>query len=435
MPSISNGITIHVNESQISPELQYVVDYIFIDRLGFQSVKLVPEGGIIYNIYVDEKQIFRVPGSGFFSELGEYIHRGRRPDVLGLGEEITLFPVMGDFDIKPDFSFDLFAATFYLLSRIEEMGDKEHDQHDRFTSEHSVLRKSSALEVPVIDVWVNHLRGILAKQDVQVEVEKFEWWNTVDLDQAYAIKGKPGFRQMGSLLKRLLKFDLDEFMTLFSTVLGKRPDPFDTLHEMTFGQARNILFILLGGNTEYDFRDSRNPDSIKKVVDAVQGFDLGLHPSYLSSQSVPVLKQELEDFRQWFNQKANFSRQHFLRMHWPETMVNLEASGVEYDFTLGFADHVGFRAGTSRPYPFFDLKSRKKTSLVLVPFSVMDVTLKNYMRLSPDLASERIGLLIKTLRKYNGLFVSLWRNSSLSNLDGWIGWKSVYKKMADQATA
>jgi len=52
----------------------------------------------------------------------------------------------------------------------------------------------------------------------------------------------------------------------------------------------------------------------------------------------------------------------------------------------------------------------------------MDGSLFDYRNLTPEEGFQRIKNLIDTIKKYNGVFVLLWHNSSLNPLElpGWI---------------
>ena len=95
---------------------------------------------------------------------------------------------------------------------------------------------------------------------------------------------------------------------------------------------------------------------------------------------------------------------------------------------MGYADEPGFRAGIARPFPFYDLSQEKKTVLTIVPFQVMDGTLRQYLHLSPDAAMAVIRSLISATRRSGGLFVSVWHNTSLTELNGWEGWRKVFEE-------
>lgn len=98
---------------------------------------------------------------------------------------------------------------------------------------------------------------------------------------------------------------------------------------------------------------------------------------------------------------------------------------------MGYASLPGFRAGTCTPFPFYDLTSEKETSLRIFPFQVMDGTLNQYMKLSPDEALEECKKLIDEVKKVNGTFISLWHNESLSEMREWKQWRNVYYKLLE----
>jgi hypothetical protein len=68
------------------------------------------------------------------------------------------------------------------------------------------------------------------------------------------------------------------------------------------------------------------------------------------------------------------------------------------------------------------------TGLTIVPFQVMDGTLRQYLHLPPDKALDVIRTLVKATRKAGGLFVSVWHNTSLTEANGWEGWRRVFEE-------
>ena len=93
------------------------------------------------------------------------------------------------------------------------------------------------------------------------------------------------------------------------------------------------------------------------------------------------------------------------------------------------AEAPGFRAGICTPFHFYNLKSERETNLMIYPFQIMDNTLIKYLQLNPDAAIEKINSIVDKIKNVNGLFISLWHNSSLSNTREWAGWESVYENM------
>jgi hypothetical protein len=94
-------------------------------------------------------------------------------------------------------------------------------------------------------------------------------------------------------------------------------------------------------------------------------------------------------------------------------------AGLDYDSTLGFADHVGFRCGTCHEFPVFNLRTRSPLRLRERPLVAMDTTLlaPQYMALRPEQAIEWIERLSSTCRRFGGTFSLLWHNSSL--IESW----------------
>ncbi|NCO55840.1 MAG: hypothetical protein GW876_10645, partial [Bacteroidetes bacterium] len=52
-----------------------------------------------------------------------------------------------------------------------------------------------------------------------------------------------------------------------------------------------------------------------------------------------------------------------------------------------------------------------------------------HLKLTPIEAEKIISENIKEIKELNGLFVSLWHNESLGDVDYWQGWKLVYEQI------
>jgi signal transduction histidine kinase len=125
------------------------------------------------------------------------------------------------------------------------------------------------------------------------------------------------------------------------------------------------------------------------------------------------------------------SRQHFLKLKMPQTYQQLLKSGISADYTMGFASLAGFRAGTCTAYYFFDLSRNQRTELLIHPFQVMDVTLKNYLQMEAEDADQLIEELMLEVKKVNGTFISLWHNESLKDSGQWLGWRKVFEQILE----
>jgi len=101
------------------------------------------------------------------------------------------------------------------------------------------------------------------------------------------------------------------------------------------------------------------------------------HPNYKPYQSLQQTKLEFKKLlkiceEEGIKQDQWGGRQHYLRWKLPITWRNWADAGLNYDSTLSFADHAGFRCGICYEYPVYDLKQRKQLKLTERPLIVME---------------------------------------------------------------
>lgn len=92
---------------------------------------------------------------------------------------------------------------------------------------------------------------------------------------------------------------------------------------------------------------------------------------------------------------------------------------MDYDSTLGYADHPGFRCGTCFEYPAFDPVSGMILKLRLRPLIAMECTVMatRYMGLGTgDAAFRKFKQLKDACNAVGGCFTLLWHNTELEML-------------------
>jgi hypothetical protein len=141
------------------------------------------------------------------------------------------------------------------------------------------------------------------------------------------------------------------------------------------------------------------------------------------------MMKEKKRLSEIIREEVTISRQHFLLLSFPQTYRNLISSGISEDYSMGYPGIAGFRAGTCTPFYFYDLIKEEATSLKIIPFMAMDVTLRQYLGLSPEDASEKIEMLMNEVKSAGGLFCSIWHNESLHDSGNWKGYREVFENM------
>jgi len=344
------------------------------------------------------------------------------------------------FESSPDsvFPFDPFAASFYLVTRYEEYFETRFDKFGRYPATSSTLFKNNLLKKPVVNIWAIGLADEISRKfpGFVFPNRKFEFLSTVDIDNAWAYLNKGFWRTSGALAKSVLMGNFAEFKMRLKVLFGKEKDPYDTyeyLDSVFKGNEEKVkFFFLLGDYGKFDKNVSyEKPEFQKLIQDISQKYDIGIHPSFagfVHGCHGKVIK-ESGRLKKITGKEIQKSRQHFLNLKLPKTYQNLIKAGILEDYTMGFADQTGFRAGICTPFYFYDLENEIKTNLLIVPFQVMDGTLLHYVKLSPGQAFKEIQTLMNEVKNVGGKFVSIWHNETVNDLGEWKGYREVFEEM------
>jgi len=421
-------------ESQ-SPRLQYILNYIFRDCFGVaysvtdQERIFSPRKGPKIN-YSGKYGLdgFRIPASGL---LIENCIRKMEPMPETSGEVPLLFTD----DKETDLYFDIFSAVFYMISRYEEYLPFEPDHHGRFDAGSSLAMKYDFLEMPVVDLWVLNLRERLSGMypELDLSAGTFKFQPTSDIDLPFAILHRGILRKTGANIRSSLKRNGESEMRR-AVLSGEIKDPYDTFNEMgrihSERGLKPIMFFLTSGYGKYDKSISPQNETFRELVGQTMKFGSpAIHPSYRSAGKPAILQKEIQMLSSVTGGDILASRQHYLKFKLQESYRQYMEAGIRTEYSMGYASHSGFRAGTSKPFHFYDLEQEMETPLKVTPFQVMDRTLKDYMKLSPISAVEKIRKLVDAVRSVNGTFVSIWHNDAFSDVGEWEGWKVVYLEM------
>ena len=114
-------------------------------------------------------------------------------------------PVFFQTTSDSDLPFDIFAASFFLVSRYEEYLEFAPDEYGRFQASSSLAFKNGFLEKPIVDLWAKELAKAFLKRFPTLVFRRNEYKAllTIDTDQPFAYLGKNLFRSIGGLLRDL----------------------------------------------------------------------------------------------------------------------------------------------------------------------------------------------------------------------------------------
>lgn len=349
--------------------------------------------------------------------------------VLQKNGTTVLFPTEND-----DSGFDIFSAVFYLISRHEEYSPSARDQFGRFKAQESLAFKNNFLHLPIVDIWIDNFKIALQNKfpSLQIKCPSFNAILTYDIDVAYKYRGRDFLRSTGSALKDILSLKLKNIAERISVVCGHKNDPWDVYSYLSktirTNNLNSIFFFLLSDKSKHD-RNLNYQDAAMKglVTDIAKFSEIGIHPSFYSTTFPEKILIEKERLQKLSGKKITKSRQHYLKFILPDTYNSLLAAGITEDYSMGFSQMPGFRAGTCKPFYFYDLKNEKATELKIFPITFMESTLN--ISADPDKAFQKIILLLEEVKKVNGTFISLWHNHTISETNEYQQWRNVYEKM------
>lgn len=343
-------------------------------------------------------------------------------------------PVFFQNNPKGEIPFDIFAASFYLLSRYEEYLPYVQDEFERFPASESLAYQQGFMEKPLVDIWALKFLKIFRDlfQDFIFIDRGFQMISTIDINNLYAYKQKGILRNFGGIVSDMFMLRFDKVIERVFVLLGLKKDPFDTFEEILRiskdGNVKTIFFFLIGDYTTYDTNVSSSNNVYRSLIKSVADYvSVGLKPSYFTMKNSEKLKKEKRRMEEIVNQPVVRSRQHYLRLKLPETYQNLLDLEIMEDYSMGYETQYGFRASTCTPFYFYDLDFEIQTPLKIVPFAFMDITFKEHLELIPAIAKSKISQLMKEVKNVNGTFVTLFHNEALSENEHWKDWKGIYQ--------
>ena len=325
---------------------------------------------------------------------------------------------------------DLLASIFFVLSRYEEYWVSERDAHDRFPAICSMQSVYGWLHEPICDRWAITLLawiGIPLTPSAEFKIQP-----TFDIDSTFAYKEKGLLRNMAGAIGDVSKGTIARIRERIQVLSNTRKDPFDTfdrIKALTANYPDTRCFWLMADYGSYNKNLAfKNPKQREIIQEIATRCEIGIHPGYDSYTSAKTLALEISRLSAVLEKPVTSSRQHFLRVRIPETYALLVEQRIQEDYSMGYAETTGFRMGTARKTAWFDLRTNEISGLMLQPFCYMDGTLNEYLKLSPEQASQEVRELKAMVNQYGGTFSFIWHNETLGFKQHWSGWEPVFEE-------
>lgn len=325
---------------------------------------------------------------------------------------------------------DIVASSYYLITRYEELVIKERDIHGRFPSYASILSKLDYMCKPLVDEYSNMLKSFFREIGIEIKSKKgiTQVNLTHDVDIIWEYRNL--YRCLREILRRIVRREkhisrpLRDFFNYESGEIFTFPMmiELDNKIKKYYPNSSDAIYFLMSAlRSENDFGYIEKGERVKKFAQYLleEGNKIGIHSGYAVAESNIGLAEEMNRLENILNRKITMHRNHYLRTISSESFEWLIENGIEDDYTMGFADSVGFRLGTSRTVKWINPRTMNLTHLRLHPLTIMDVTLddESYMNLSYEDSISVTEEILKTIYEYGGEANILFHNTSFRNSD------------------
>ena len=85
------------------------------------------------------------------------------------------------------------------------------------------------------------------------------------------------------------------------------------------------------------------------------------------------------------------------------------------------------------PFLAYDVQGERAMALTIHPIAAMDSALKGALGWKPDRAAQEMDRLMTVVSEVGGVWMSCWHNTSVSEDEGWKGWRATYLHMVQSA--
>ena len=419
-----------------NPRLQYIVDFISTELFDAPST-ITTDAEFFRNATVprfnysdhdfSEQEFYLKPVPLLF----ETTIRQQQVECF----EVDYHPAF--FETTGDSPFDILAASFYLLSRYEEYLPHQKDAYGRFAHTSSLAFKEHFLRQPLINIWLEELKKKLRKKFPALLYKRrpFKFIPSYDIDIAWAYRHKGWLRNAGGFVRSIKNGDWYAIKERWAVLRNKRADPYDSYEWLDalhlYCKIKPVYFFLVAQRRAG--YDRNTPTSSLALQELIAYFSLvykvGLHPSWQSSvaSTHKVLQEEKEWIEVIMEKPVEHSRQHYIKFTLPQTFRRYIENGLLKDYSMGYGSINGFRASVASSFYWFDLERNQSTPLQLFPFCFMDANSFHEQQCTAQQAYEELVYYYDSIKKLNGLFITIWHNHFLGNARLYAGWKEMYE--------
>ncbi|ADY29948.1 polysaccharide deacetylase family protein [Cellulophaga lytica] len=416
---------------KITPRFTYIMKHLFGKILGVEVTLTTKVEDFIKHSGAKITYSKQPLQNEFFIRSNDLLYQQGITDL-----EINI----GDWDGTPCFfatgersniPFDVFAASFYLISRYEEYLPHVKDEHGRYPVKDSLAYKYNFLEQPVVDIWMYKVLDALLVQfpDLVYKKRAYQYTSIIDVTTSHCYAHRGIMRSLGGLFLDVFTLKFKRVFQRVSVWFNPKKDPYNNfdylinLHKAN--TVKSMFFFQFANYSTFDKNVSTTNNKFKYLIKSVADYSVvSLAASYNSFSNLEILKEEKRKLAAVINRPIKYVRFRYNRVEIPATYKALVDADFREDFTMGYTHCMGFRAGTCSPFSFYDIHLESQQPIKIHPFAVHNyslITLKNEKAIF-----KKLDALYHQLHKVNGTLVTIFSNELLGGKQRF-NWMNIYE--------
>lgn len=331
---------------------------------------------------------------------------------------------------RSNIPFDIFSASFYLLSRYEEYLPYVKDRHGRFPATESLAYRRKFLQLPVVDVWAYKFLEVLEDKFPELErvSRSYCYTSVIDVNTSHAFAHRGFVRTVSGLFYDFGSLKLGRVAERIKVWLYPKKDPYDNFSFLIESHkkyvVKSLFFFQFATYSTFDKNVSPNSNKFRFLIKYIADYSkVALAASYSSFNNFDLLMKEKKRLSGVINRPIDTCRMRYNRTDLPNTYRTLIDAGFSDDFTMGYTHEPGFRAGTCTPFHFYDMNLEIQQPIRIHPFAFHDYAFARGS--TKDVILKRMDALYQEVKNVNGNFVSIFSNELLGT-DHKVDWKVLY---------
>jgi hypothetical protein len=411
----------------LAPRIKYIFNFIFKDILKAEveftgNSQYFLQSEHIKISYGDEplgEELFFKSTPLLFSNKLEEI----KPKTISFGEYQVPFPVE-----RSALPFDVFAASFFMISRYEEYLHQRKTEEE-FKASKSYQHKWRVLDKPIIDEWALIIKSMIKKKHANFKFheKKFQQQPTIHFNISPNLP--EGFlNRTKFIFSAVFKKENNYLSSKFDRLTGigiNNEQVLEKVNQIFASKKSTPLYFV-------DFPDvSMDYIRINGVSKTLNDQSVGLlRPCASNKQKMTEIKEGLVKLKKIHSNLIPLTSQQLEALKFPICYLNILNSGITSDYSMGYGNVLGFRAGTCTPFNWYDLQLEKVTPLVVNSYCLTDHILQFLTR---EAATKTVRQYIDAVKVVNGIFYSSWNLKSLSDHPKYKKLKSLFGEMLNYA--